>query len=65
MLLNHGIETHQGCERTMATLKSLQGTQTDAPFQEQIDAYNNKTKKCSHCGNDNSKTYKYNSPQRF
>ena len=56
MLLNHGIETHQGCEITMVALKSLQGAWTDAPFQEQIDAYNNKTKKCSHCGNDNSKT---------
>ena len=34
-------------------------------IQEHIDANNNKTKKCSHCGKDNSRTYKYNSPQRF
>ena len=34
-------------------------------IQEHIDAYNNKTKKCTHCGNDSSRTYKYNSPQRF
>ena len=33
--------------------------------QEHIDADNNKTKKCSHCGNDNSKIYKYNSPPCF
>jgi hypothetical protein len=26
---------------------------------------NNKTKKCSHCNKDNSRTYKYNSPPRF
>jgi len=30
-----------------------------------IDANNNKTKKCSHCGKDNSRTYEYNSPQCF
>src|SRR5271168_1373588 len=30
-----------------------------------IDADSNKTKKCSHCGNNNSKTYKYNSPPCF
>jgi len=34
-------------------------------IQEHIDANNNKTKKCSHCGRNNSRTYKYNSPQRF
>ena len=34
-------------------------------IQEHIDANNNKTKKCSHCGKDNSRTYKYNSPQHF
>src|SRR6202522_2966951 len=34
-------------------------------IQEHIDANNNKTKKCSHCGKDNSKTYKYNSPPHF
>ena len=33
--------------------------------QEHIDADNNKTKKCSHCGHDNSKIYKYNSPPCF
>ena len=34
-------------------------------IQEHIDANNNKTKKCSHCNNDVSRTYKYNSPPRF
>ena len=34
-------------------------------IQEHIDADSNKTKKCSHCGNNNSKTYKYNSPPCF
>jgi uncharacterized protein DUF6570/helitron helicase-like protein/PIF1-like helicase len=34
-------------------------------IQEHIDADSNKTKKCSHCGNNNSKSYKYNSPPRF
>ena len=34
-------------------------------IQEHIDADYNKTKKCSHCGSDNPKTYKYNSPQCF
>ena len=32
-------------------------------IQEHIDANYNKTKKCSHYGKDNSRTYKYNSPQ--
>ena len=30
-------------------------------IQEHIDASNNKTKKCSHCGKDSSRTYRYNS----
>ena len=34
-------------------------------IQDHIDANDNKTKKCSHCGKDNSRTYKYNSPPRF
>jgi len=34
-------------------------------IQEHIDAINNKTKKCSHCGNENSGTYMYNSQPRF
>jgi len=34
-------------------------------IQEHIDANNNKTKKCSHCDKDNSRTYEYNSPQHF
>ena len=34
-------------------------------IQEHIDADSNKTKKCSHCGNNNSKSYEYNSPPRF
>jgi len=34
-------------------------------IQEHIDANNNKTKKCSHCDEDNSRTYEYNSPQHF
>ena len=34
-------------------------------IQEHIDANNNKTKKCSHCGKDTSRTYRYNSPPHF
>jgi hypothetical protein len=34
-------------------------------IQEHIDAYDNKTKKCSHCDNDTSRTFTYNSLQRF
>jgi len=34
-------------------------------IQEHIDENYNKTKKCSQCGKDTSKTYKYNSPPRF
>ena len=34
-------------------------------IQEHIDANNNKTKKCTHCGNNTSRTYIYNSPPRF
>ena len=34
-------------------------------IQDHIDASNNKTRKCSHCGNNNSRTYKYNSPPHF
>ena len=36
-----------------------------ATIQEHIDATSNKTKKCTQCGQDVSKTYKYNSPIRF
>jgi hypothetical protein len=31
-------------------------------IQEHIDASNNKTKKCTNCNNNTSRTYKYNSP---
>ena len=34
-------------------------------IQEHIDAVNNKTKKCTHCNNNTSRTYNYNSPPRF
>ena len=34
-------------------------------IQEHIDASNNKTKKCTHCDNNISRTYKYNSPPHF
>ena len=34
-------------------------------IQEHIDADSNKTEKCSHCGNNISKSYKYNSPPCF
>ena len=34
-------------------------------IQGHIDANNNKTKKCSHCGKDNARTYEYNSPPCF
>ena len=34
-------------------------------IQEHIDANDNKTKKCNRCGKDSSRSYKYNSPQRF
>jgi hypothetical protein len=34
-------------------------------IQEHIDANDNKTKKCTHCGSESSRTYNYNSPQRF
>jgi hypothetical protein len=34
-------------------------------IQEHIDANNNKTKKCTHCDNKTSRTYKYNSPPHF
>ena len=34
-------------------------------IQEHINANDNKIKKCSHCGNDSFRIYKYNSPPRF
>ena len=34
-------------------------------IQEHIDADNNKTKKCTHCGKVSSRTYTYNLPQHF
>ena len=34
-------------------------------IQEHIDASNNKTKKCTDCNNNTSRTYKYNSPPHF
>ena len=34
-------------------------------IQEHIDASNNKTKKCTHCNNNASRSYKYNSPPCF
>ena len=34
-------------------------------IQDHIKADNNKTKKCSGCGNNKSKTFKYNSPPCF
>jgi hypothetical protein len=60
--------TECGTASTSATKVTSLFTITHKKYnsiQEHIDANNNKTKKCSHCDNDISRTYKYNSPPRF
>jgi len=60
--------TECGTDSTSATKVTSLFTITYKKYnsiQEHIDANNNKTKKCSYCNNDVSRTYKYNSPPRF
>ena len=60
-MLTRSFTRRSSCESSLFTISRKRYNS----IQEHIDADSNKTKKCSHCGNNNSKSYEYNSPPRF